>query len=632
MKRPQPDIGDILQSRFINNLANVRKFKRLWGTTYVGGVEVMVERQYYYPNSARSGTFEKLFRFLGAYDDVVNANNGGLRSAWMYLNKNKGSELTYETLGELSLTYKDFVAENLNRMWWDSNDGPMPENLTLTTSIVIEGEFAATKNASVSYTNLLDPTATLEETITAIETNYDSIWDTCLVTQQGVGVINKGSFTDDVTKVVTPDEDDLSPDDPWLSVVARYALRSDGIPCTIKDVEKGYGKTENGSLYYTYVVTLEIPYYSFGMTTPMVEKVTEDLNGTYVNRVFTKLSYPNAYYTQSAIKSMDSTDLEDDPDLVTRVYRLWEDEAVEENAEYASLWIRSGDKWYLKADAFDNPKAYGVSYKNFYEYVLTLVDTGYQKKKVKWWKKALAFVIVVVSIYFLGPVYGLIVGSLILTVAALAFSMAGMDDWATAFMEVNKAIEPLVMIASIYLVVTGIYNAYKAAEVALQEAATAAGKEAAEIAVEDVITEMISQALTDATGSMVDGLIEGAKEVMAGNILNPTALNFLSKMGKLVTMPAQFKLADIRDRNKDLQAEYDELISEMYQENDILMGFAKVYAMPAKADWSIYAAEFDHPYERGGGQIAMGNIQRTTKQAIRKAKYDDPAFDNILVV
>jgi hypothetical protein len=46
----------------------------------------------------------------------------------------------------------------------------------------------------------------------------------------------------------------------------------------------------------------------------------------------------------------------------------------------------------------------------------------------------------------------------------------------------------------------------------------------------------------------------------------------------------------------------------------------------------MYASQFDLPYERGGGNLALGNIQRTTKQALRKADYDDSAFAGILLL
>jgi hypothetical protein len=637
-------------------MGSARKFKRLWGTTTVTrstvtdqqGVvlddsngpidttnfaperlplitttesfEVLKDRQYYYPNSSRAENYEKLFKFLGAYRDIENNEPKGVSSAWIYLNKNKNSELPEpEEVGELSETYNDFVAHNLNQLWWDADDGPMPEGLTLTTSIVIEGELNTTRDETVTTTDLLDPDALPEVTAATIVDTYDELWDTCLISQQGIGVINKGSITDEFSQVVTQDEDDLSPDDPWLDVISRYALRSNGIPCTIKDVEKGYGKTEAGRIYYTYVITLEIPYYEFSTTTPMVNDIVTDLNATYSSRTRTKLSYPNGYYTQYGIKSMDSTDLEDDPTIVTRPYRLWEDEAVEINPEFSAIWEQIDGKWYLKADVFDNPRDYGITYKKLYSYVVTLIDSGYQKKKVPWWKKAIAIIIFVVAVVLALPTGGasltwtavataILVGALVLSLITLALAASGQHEWAMAFSEASKMIEPLVIIATV---------------ITLGNSLNQLANKAAEKGIEQMVSEFVDDFIAD--------LAQGYTEMMAGQITQ-LSVSFASKMVQLVSMPMRLKLESINDRNKDLKAEYEKLVEETNREYDVLQGFMYIYGKPATADWSIYAAEFDRPFERGGGPLALGNVQRTTKQAIRRADYSDSAFENILVV
>ena len=64
-------------------------------------------------------------------------------------------------------------------------------------------------------------------------------------------------------------------------------------------------------------------------------------------------------------------------------------------------------------------------------------------------------------------------------------------------------------------------------------------------------------------------------------------------------------------------------------ESDVMRSWMNIYAKPATADWSIYASTYDLPYEPGGGTMAIGNIQKTTKQALRKADYDEPMFDSM---
>jgi hypothetical protein len=621
MKRPQPDIGDILKSDFINNLGSTRKFTRLWGTTYIGGVEVLNHRRYYYPRSARPANFEKLFRYLGAYEDLNNNDPKGVQSAWFYLNKNKGSGLPVAEGGTLEDSYHLFVSYNLDQLWWDEADGAMPENLTLTTSIVIEALIDGSRTDTVSTTPLLDPSWPTEQLITAIQNNYETLWDTCLISQQGVGVINKGTFTSSVANVELPDEDDLSPDDPWLAALSRYALRNNDVVCTIKDVQIGYAKSSTGRRYATYVVDIEIPHMSFDTSSAVVNQIALDLGKTYTSRTRTRLSYPNGYWTKQEITAMDISDLQDDPDIVTRPYLLWENEAEEDDSRYSNIWLNSGGTYYLKADAVRNPRNYGLTYKGLFSYLVSLIDSGYKKKKVKWWKKALAVVtfvvLVIVNPFGAATVWGAILAAAtVLTLLTLAFALAGMDDWAAAFAEANKMIEPLVIIATIIMLTQS-----------LQKMAQKAAEKAAEEGIKETIKEFVADYIDD----FVQEIVKGATDVFAGN-LTASSLSFLTKAVKLLTLPQQIKLEELKEKNKDLKAEYEQLTQELSREYDALKGFMYIYARPATADWSIYAQEFDQPYERGGGPLAMGNIQRTTKQALRKASYNEPAFENILVV
>ena len=635
MKRPQPDLGAQQLQSFIGNVGGLRKFLRLWGTTTVGGVEVLHPRQYFYPANLRGQDFKKLFKYLGAYESVTTADYKGVENAWMYLNKNNGTLPPANTKG--------FVADNLNKMWWDPADGDMPTGLTLTTTILIEGLIDDTVTKydadgeqlpeTVSTTSLLDPQWPEATLISAIQADYDALWSTCVITQQGVGVINKGSTTDPVINVSTPDEDDLSPNDPWLSVYSRNVLRSNGPPCTIKSVSVGIGKTESGRLYNTYVVTLEIPYHFINEGSLFVEDISNDINGSYSSKTRRKLSYSNGYYTKKAAKGMSSSDLETDPLLITRPYRLWEDEASEQNALFSSIWYKYGGKWYLRADALRKPRDFGLTYKDVNYYLWPLVDSDYKKEKVPWWKKFVAAVLFVVAVvgsfYSSGATLGwasasaaLLAGGLVLTILTLVAGVTGEHGWASAFASISKEIEPLVIVATIITLTSALRGAL---DKATSEAANQLGKEAVDVTLGETVGYLIQ---TTAEG-IVDNIVQGATDFFSGTV-SKASLEFTTNLAKLAMTPEKNKLKDLQERNKDLKAEYEGLTQEMNQEYDALRGFAKIYARPATADWSMYAATFDQPYERGGGPLALGNIQRTTKQALRKADYDDPAFAGII--
>jgi hypothetical protein len=631
MKRPQPDIGDSLRNQFIGNLKTVRGLLRLWGTQTVDGVEVFTPRQYYHKVEDRSADFEKLFKFLGAYKSVTEANSDGLRSAWMYFNKNNGTDLT--------VNYDTYVAGNLNKMWWDPADGVMPQGLTLTTSIIIEGFSRNTVN-NTRIQELLNTSMSESAAIASIQSNFEELWDITNITQEGVGVINKGSIVDPVNSITVPDEDDLTPDDPWLSTVARYALRNSSIPCNIKKVSIGAIQRNNTpntqDFSTTYIVDIEIPYRLFTTGDVIVNSIAADLAVTPLSR-----STNNIFTTRAEIKAMDTNDIEDDIALVTRSYDLWENQVTSGSALSSSLWFSFNGTWYLKAAPFRDPRAFGLTYRELSSYVLGLLDSGYKKKKIPWYKKLVAVVLVVVAfiVAFVPGAQGLsavlisiaqaiVIASLVLTLAILAFAVLGMAEWASAFSEVSKWIEPLVMLATIVLIVTGLGEAIEGIKTAAEDAAKKAGEEYVEQSLMETLLTFAKGQATD----FVDNIIKGALDVFSGNLTTNAAMSFNTKLMELVDTGLKLRLESINTKNRDLKTEYDKLVEENSRETDVLQGFAKVYAKPATADWSMYASTFDLPYERGGGNLSLGNIQRTTKQALRRADYDDSAFAGIFII
>lgn len=575
------------------------------------------------------------------YDDIVSSKMKGVDSAWLYFNKSKEDTAVQE---ESTL---DFILHNLELMWWDPEDGARPDGLTLTTSIVLEGlSQSSTVRESDDYvetTPHLNPTWTTTQLIESITNNYDDLWDTCLVSQQGIGVINKGSIADPVTQIVTPDEDDLSQNDPWLQTVARYALRTGGVPCTIKDVELGLARVESTRIYTTYVITIEIPFIAFNSVMAIVNNITTDFSASYTSNNRTKLSYPNGYYTKQAIRKLSSNDLEIDDSVVTRPYMPWTSST---SGLYESLWYGWGGEsvtrygrtyltkvtYALRADVLENPRAYGLTYKELNNYILPLLDSDYRKKKASGWKKFVAIVVFVVAVIFSVASWGLslklgtaiMVALLVVTALSMALSAMGATEWALAFSEVSQMMEPLTWIAAIYLIVTGV-------SAALQAAKEAAAKEAGKALVDVTAKEIAKELLSSTAGSMVDSIISGATDILTSPNLS-SSLKLLNTMLKMVNQVQKFRLEDINDRNKDLASEYEKAIADSELESDILRGFARVYASPATADWSMFAGLFDLPYEGTGGPLHTGNAQRTTKQAIRKAKYDDPVFNDILII
>lgn len=627
MKRPQPDLAKVIVDKFIAKTGSNRKLKRLWGTETIDGVEVLKGRVHYHKKADRPDNYEKLFKFLGVYNDVKDYEGEGIKSAWFTLNKSNGPEY--------ASVHASFIADNLNKLWWDSNDGEMPENLSLTTTVVIKGSFSGLPGNSRDYS-----LSTVDLAQSIID-DYETLWLNNVISQEGVGVINKGTTIDDKLKIEVPGEDDLSPDDPWLAILSRYVLRDSGIPCTIKDVEVGLENTDYG-LQNTTVVTIEIPYHEFIVDDMIVTQIAYDIDtdnfplNTYRNyssgsSLTNKKYYSNESITQSDVKKVTFYETVDDidVDVITRSYTSWEDATIE-SSFYENFWVKSTDSdiWYFKADVIDNPKLYGTTHQELNDYLFSLLDTGYKKKKIPVWKKIVAlivFIVAVVITYFswgttsgwTGPImaaaYAIIVGAVVVSLLTMLFSSLGMTEWAMAFAAVSRDIEPLVSVASIVIIVMsfGTQNWSAALTGYLK-------REAIAYIFEEVFQEF---------GGFASLVADAFSGKLSGNSLSTLNRSIDAYMSVQLA-----KLENISDRNADLQAEYDKLAEESSMETDVFNSYLNIYTKPATADWSIYASTYDLPYERAGGAMSMGNIQKTTKQAIRKAEYQEDMFDGMLFV
>lgn len=650
MKRPRPDLELAARSRFTSLMKTSRKIKRLWGTTTVDGIEVLNLRQFYHPESEQSENYEKLFKFLGIYSDISGASTEGLDEAWVYFNRNK--------LTTTNVVVSPFVQDNLNKIKGDGNN-----DSTLKTKIAIgtlRNDFSKYKEPYI-----LDRNDTESELISVIKDNYEDLWDTCMIEQVGYSTVNKTISEQDVEGNTTlrKSKDYLPASDPWVAALALNCLRDSELGVEITKVRKElvalprpiFTNSKQGreeDRYYktryrvSYVVDLTIPlkqYTQPSVTASNITNLITDDYSSYSPRVNgggksayeVSVAKPNGMVLKSLIQQdIQVSDESEEPVpvvLTNRDYEEWNELAnpIEDVAD--NIWYKKGDTYYLRAEAVQSPTKYGLKFSELNKLLGDVLDTGYKKKSVPWYKKALAIVVFIIVVVITRNAGGaswamaIVVGSLALTLISIALTELGESEWASAFAEANRTVEPLVMVANVYLVVTGLGAAY---DKAVESAALEAGVSTSEVT--------FGQAMAQVGGVGADGIIssivEGAKDIAAGNITSNASIQFTTKMLKVNNYLQQRRLERISDRNRDLASEYEDLMKEMNQERDTLKGFAKVYSRPATADWSIYAETYDLPYEAGGGPLALGNVQRTTKQAIRKSSYDDWIFDEIRIM
>lgn len=660
MKRPKPEIANSIQNKFINNVSTPRKLKRLWGTSMVNGVEVMDYRKLYYPESARPENFDKLFKFLGVYDDTTTANMEGINDAWIYLNRHK--------LSGTSVLLTPFVTSNLNKIRDNGLDGTY-----LTTRINI-GTLRFDYD-DYNESSIIDRDMDEETLISTIRNNYTELFETCIIEHTGYSTVVKTIQSLDVNNdpifdlegnpVLEQVKEYLHTDDPWVTSIAINSLLNDNedveiLRCFKELVEVpppkfGSGKRGREEAYnyrtkyrVRYAVELKIPLVTFSSSSDIVTVTVDQIQNDYSDYVpiitgrgkegvTYNVAKPNGLVVKSRIQSdlalIDNFLSEEDHPvtLLLRDYENWLDFTQTLSSTLDHLWVNDGKYDFLKADVLYRPSNYGLKFSELNKYLEDIMDSGYGKKSVPVWKKIIAIVIFVVVVIFTRSAQGaswamsVIIGSLALTLISLALSELGEQEWAMAIAEANSIIEPLVTVANVYLLFTGVSELYSQAQ---QTVATEAGTTVSEV----TLNQTIGQLISGSADGMVSTLLQGARDIASGNIVSNAAMQFTTTMFKLGNMVQQQKLEKVSNRIRDLASEYEDLTKEMSQERDLLKGFAKVYGKPATADWSIYAEQFDLPYERGGGPLSLGNIQRTTKQAIRKGKYNDLVFENILVV
>lgn len=629
MKRPQPDVKDVMLNRFQSVFKSNKKLLRAWGTETINGVEVMKGRQFYYPTPKEGDSsfkrFKELFTLLGAYKDVTSANYKGIRQAWLYFNKEKGRAEVPSA--------EEFIASNLNKVWWDEPTvgKPMPDGVFIDATAKISYQYSVGGYRKVPCDFFVAQNE--YQRIDTVNRAFEAIWRQFRVVSDGNAYAVDGK-----------QRYEISIDDPWVQLLTLYSLRGFNSDHEVTACKRG-SETMPSSIFGpnkvaldTYLIDVKLFYREFTADDPLVLQIAADMNE--YKDAFEGVSEANERNTIRLVQTyMAGRYKEDGTGTINRNYQGWAAAMEDETDAYDSLWYEykegyySEPVYYLRKEIFDDPKKFGLTRKELAGYVLKLVDSDYRKKKRKWYQRFFAVFLFVFSVVMALPSGGLTLvgaalavsaGVMALTLASVLFSVAGADDWASAFSELNKAIEPLAQIAGIVTFVSSIQSAVRAG------LKTVAGNVAADGFIKGLGATVVD-GLKGLADTFVTEIIQGGKEFLSGKI-NSVSIGFTQRMVDLYTIPQKLKLESLQARNRDLQAEYEDMAKEASQERDVVRSYMYVYNKPATADWSIYAEEFDVPYERGGGNLHIGNIQKTTKQAMRKADYSDPAFDNITLL
>jgi len=536
----------------LNEVGFKNKFLRYWG--HDGSI--LTEKHYYYPNISEND--KKLFKLLGVYKDLKAAQGQmeGIDKAWMYLNPSKE--------GVVDLTEETLVQE----LDFDINSGTYTLNITYSPTLKRVGNNAYYGKMYVDTEDTLglfsevyknpDGTINVDTLGNYITANYDEVLSSCVV---------------EGTEQIDDETDDTEAE--LINLVTMFVLGgSDAFVATIEDisyttVSKTYASTRLSAdgdtqekIVYPYLeqaLSLEINIENIGIVTdtdPLVAKIIE-----YKDK-------------QQTIKDAAAADKATNGLLGDILYK--------QNLVNNSLWTDSR----LNVAAFSSNT---LKTKDLIKLVTTSLDSGYRKKKTKWWKKVLTMIVFVLVMVYT-PSLGKVLGLLTSTSSAIAVAATGVTLATLA-----------VSLLSVGMSAWGD-----------EAGATFAGKFAKNVSVLSTflgVTAMIS--------SMANNVLQyGVKGVIQTAFKKYTTDLSLTQGLKMVTMVANAWMK--KDLKKDinkmqaLEAQNAEYARAEEENNTrhLAMLFAKGYADVLNKDCND--DQYDYPYEDWGTNMHIGNIQRTS--------------------
>lgn len=588
-----PNVTGIVTQEFIQSLNMLRRLRRYWGTTTVNGVEVFVERNYFYPSMTEE--FTKFAKFTGIYKDLT-AKQEGIKRAWLYLNPDNAPTLPEA----VNLAH---IAQNLQTALKRLME--IGGSSTLTIGAKVERKNKANVITPVEFTN------PVSDQVALIQEVQDKVLDL---------------YADNYTIEVNDN------DDPYITALVAYALVYPSGICTITSVSEtlsyldekillpGGIATDRLSTYKSYVVALQFNNTTIDELSPIAAAVRKAVTGKR-NNVDKQISLEIRSNTGAVYRDLQSTP----DDLWLTVsgdsYQIGVPTYNSSSNTYETTYQTvTTYKHYLKASFFSD-NSFDKKFR--IKYFSDCIDTGYKKKKVKWYQKALALIFIVGAIILAAPTGGASTQSIwvvlaylatVITVASLyialtmyALHLLGERNIASAMGQFLKSVDPLVKIAGIYLIVYTItQNAME--EAAKDELARQSAGETAKTTLVDMTVNVVQATVEQVTGVVVNT-----------NMTTQHWLKLLSFTFDVYTSWENRNLEkDIDDKRSEL-AKLQE--AQVYaQTSDILKQLAISQPQLLSKDASIYAEKYDRPYEWWSTPYHTGNIQATTVNGLWLSK------------
>ena len=286
--------------------------------------------------------------------------------------------------------------------------------------------------------------------------------------------------------------------------------------------------------------------------------------------------------------------------------------------------LLDNELWYRGHLRYSAVLATGVKTKTAVEVILNTLDTGQVKKKVKWYKKALGFVLIVIAIVVAVVTAGAGAPiSAVLTSIAVAVGIATLvmtlvqAQWAKSNAAAASYMGRWVKIANIISVVAGISavisNIAKAA--AAQSIAQAGAKAAATTATTQIATTALKEAATQVakmtfTETLQAITFEGLMSAAGDMLISSWKSIGMKVAGKAIEMRQASMQADL-DALTSQAEDTAEALSEMTDRN-MNIGVEDIKWYTELSDQANTRYDVNYLYEAEATSINVGNICRAS--------------------
>ena len=533
------------------------RFIRRWGTETIDGVKVMKKRFTVYPGHLQTDS-------NGNYTETANniQNFCKMLGSW--------SQVKEANFGAIAGYYfylnpnKDDTSELAKELLAEKIDLFCPKD--------------EWQECTINYIDQTDPTKfdgwSKEQILAYIDNDYANIFSS------GNGFI----IEDDIDKLA----------------IGQYVLFDDGTEFAVEVISTSVTAMQNtAGLQYTLGRSKNI-YYTGLNVVIRYKRIVDGID-------------PDGLLITAMIE-------EDNTANKAKVQELQRSSLSSSNAIVSSTDLLDNELWYKGQLRYSAVLATGVKTKTAVEVILSTLDTGTIKKKVKWYKKVLGFVLIVIAIVIAVATAGAGAPiSAVLTSIAIAVGIATLvmtliqAQWAKSNAAAAGYMGRWVKIANIISMVAGlaavITNIAKtAATQSLAQAATAAGsstvtKEIATAAVKEATAQVAKMTFTETLQAITfDGLMSAA-----GDMLISSWKSIGMKVaGMAISMRQEEMQADLANATAQYE-DSQEALSEMCDRNmDIGVEDIKWYTDLSSQANARY--DFNAPYEAEPSVIHIGNI------------------------